>query len=58
MKLKLALDEKLMDVRLRDRHLSEGKITNESIDSFLADLPADDANLEKIVDKEAAAPTE
>lgn len=41
MKLRIALDEKLMDVRLRDRLLAEGKITKKEVDDFLASLPDD-----------------
>jgi polyhydroxyalkanoate synthesis regulator phasin len=35
MKLRLALEEKLLDVRLRDRLLSEGKITKEEVKKYL-----------------------
>jgi len=43
MKLRKALDEKLLDVRLRDRLLAEGKITKEQLEKMLAQLPDDSA---------------
>ena len=45
MKLRIALDEKLMDVRVRDRLLAEGKITKAQIDEFLASLNDDSENM-------------
>jgi hypothetical protein len=50
MKLRIALDEKMMDVRVRDRLLAEGKITKKEVDEFLANLPDDSARAEKVVD--------
>lgn len=41
MKLRAALEEKLLDVRLRDRLLAEGKITKEDIQKALKILPDD-----------------
>lgn len=41
MKLRQALEEKLLDVRLRDRLLAEGKIAKEDIQKFLKGLPDD-----------------
>lgn len=41
MKLRKALDEKLLDVRLRDRLLAEGKITKEQLEKMLTQLPDD-----------------
>ncbi len=41
MKLRLALEEKLLDVRVRDRLLAEGKITKEEIQKVLKGLPDD-----------------
>jgi polyhydroxyalkanoate synthesis regulator phasin len=38
MKLRLALEEKLMDVRVRDRLLAEGKITKEELKKYLDSL--------------------
>jgi len=39
--LKQALDMKALDYRLKDRLLSEGKLTKEQVDKFLKDLPDD-----------------
>ena len=36
MRLSRALQEKLMDVRLRDKLLAEGKLTKEEVQKFLA----------------------
>jgi len=41
MKLRQALEEKLLDVRLRDRLLAEGKITKEDVQKVLKGLPDD-----------------
>jgi hypothetical protein len=38
MKLKLALDEKLMDLRLRDRLVAEGKISKAQVDEYMNGL--------------------
>lgn len=43
MKLRQALEEKMLDVRLRDRLLAEGKIAKEDIQKFLKGLPDDAA---------------
>ncbi len=42
MRLSRALQEKLMDVRLRDKLLAEGKVTKEEVKKFLDNL-ADEA---------------
>lgn len=42
MKLRQALEEKQLDLRLRDRLLAEGKITKEDVQKYLKAL-ADDA---------------
>ena len=34
MRLSRALEEKLMDVRLRDKLLAEGKLTKEQVDKY------------------------
>jgi hypothetical protein len=44
MKLRLALEEKLLDVRVRDRLLSENKITKEEVKKFLDNLPDETTN--------------
>lgn len=41
MRLARALQEKLMDVRLRDKLLAEGKVTKEQVDSYLNSLSDD-----------------
>jgi hypothetical protein len=43
MKLRQALDEKLLDLRLRDRLLAEGKITKEDIAKMMSQLSDDTA---------------
>lgn len=42
MKLRLALEEKLMDVRVRDRLLAEGKITKDDVKKHLDSLSDDE----------------
>jgi polyhydroxyalkanoate synthesis regulator phasin len=44
MKLRLALEEKLMDARLRDRLLAEGKITKEEVKKYLDSLADESKN--------------
>lgn len=51
MKLRLALEEKLMDSRLRDRLLAEGKITKEEVKKYL-DTLADEAKNAVPLDQE------
>lgn len=53
MKLKMALDEKVLDVRLRDRLVSEGKLTKAELDKYLASLNDDSANAENVNDESA-----
>lgn len=53
MKLKMALDEKLLDLRLRDRLIAEGKITKAELDKYLAALTDDVANSENVNDESA-----
>jgi hypothetical protein len=43
MKLRKALDEKMMDLRVRDRLVAEGKLTKEQLDKALKELPDDSA---------------
>ena len=45
MRLSNALSEKLMDVRLRDKLLTEGKISNSQVNETLNKLPDDKSNL-------------
>lgn len=44
MKLRLALEEKLLDIRVRDRLLAEGKITKEEMKKYIDTLPDDAKN--------------
>jgi hypothetical protein len=41
MRLSRALEEKLMDVRLRDKLVVEGKVSKEVVAEFLKNLPDD-----------------
>jgi hypothetical protein len=41
MRLSRALEEKLMDVRLRDKLISEGKVTKQQVADFLNSLSDD-----------------
>jgi polyhydroxyalkanoate synthesis regulator phasin len=41
MKLRLALEEKLMDVRIRDRLVAEGKISKEELKKYMDTLSDD-----------------
>ena len=43
-----ALNQKNHDIRLRDRLMSEGKLSKEEIEKVLKSLPDDAANLEEI----------
>lgn len=53
MKLKMALDEKQLDLRLRDRLVAEGKVTKADLDKYLASLTDDSANAENVNDESA-----
>ena len=44
MRLSRALQEKLMDVRLRDKLLAEGKVTKEDVKKFLDSMPDEAKN--------------
>lgn len=54
MKLRLALEEKLMDVRVRDRLLAEGKITKEEVKKYL-DSMADEGKNAVPLDQDEAS---
>jgi polyhydroxyalkanoate synthesis regulator phasin len=54
MKLRLALEEKLLDVRVRDRLLAEGKITKEEVKKFLDGLADEGKNAVPLDQEEAA----
>jgi hypothetical protein len=51
MRLSRALQEKLMDVRLRDKLLAEGKLTKEEVKKFLDGI-GDDAKNASYTDSE------
>lgn len=51
MKLRIAMDDKKMDVRLRDRFLTEGLVTKADLDTYLNQLSDDEGNYEKVEDK-------
>lgn len=53
MKLRLALEEKLLDVRVRDRLLAEGKVTKEEIKKYIDGLK-DESNNAIPLDQEEA----
>lgn len=44
MKLRLALEEKQLDLRVRDRLLAEGKLSKEEVKKFLETLPDEAVN--------------
>jgi len=48
MRLDRALKDKLMDVRLRDRLISEGKITQKEVEEYLKKLEDDKEKSEEI----------
>lgn len=50
MLLKGALEQKVMDVRLLDKHLADGKISRKEYDDYMASLEDDSANLAKVED--------
>lgn len=53
MKLRLALEEKLLDVRVRDRLLAEGKITKEDVKKYLDNLADETTNAVPLDNEEA-----
>ncbi len=53
MKLRLALEEKLLDVRVRDRLIAEGKITKEEIKKYLDTLADEGKNAVPLDSEEA-----
>ncbi|MBT7610112.1 MAG: hypothetical protein HN576_10165 [Bacteriovoracaceae bacterium] len=44
MRLSRALNDKIMDLRLRDKFVHEGKVTKSQLDDFLKSLPDDAVN--------------
>jgi hypothetical protein len=55
MKLRLALEEKLLDLRVRDRLLAENKISKEDVKKYLDNLADDNKNSVPLDQDEAAA---
>lgn len=53
MKLRLALEEKLLDVRVRDRLLAEGKITKEEVKKYLDSMEDETKNAVPLDHEEA-----
>ena len=56
MKLRQALEDKELDLRLIDRLVAEGKITTEAVDKHLAGLPDEEGNYIRL-DSEARTET-
>lgn len=54
MKLRLALEEKLLDLRVRDRLLAENKISKEDVKKYLDNLADDNKNSVPLDQDEAA----
>ncbi len=54
MKLRLALEEKLLDLRVRDRLLAENKISKEDVKKYLDTLADDNKNSVPLDQDEAA----
>lgn len=57
MKLNNALKAKELDLRLRDKLLAEGKITQAEVEKYLNSLPDDSVNME-VVGESTPAKTE
>ena len=57
MKLRMALDDKLLDLRLRDRLVVEGKITAAQVEEYLSTVPDDEGKYTQVEDnkRETAA---
>ncbi|MEX0798878.1 MAG: hypothetical protein WEB87_05925 [Bacteriovoracaceae bacterium] len=59
MKLRLALEDKIMDSRIRDRLLAEGKISQKDIDAYIQNLPEESSSAyEKVANREEPQSTE
>lgn len=51
MRLSRALEEKLLDLRLRDKLIAEGKVTKAQVDEYLQSLGDEEANATYTDDK-------
>ncbi len=58
MKLRMALDDKMLDLRLRDRLVSEGKVTKAQVDEFLTGLSDEEGNYIHVDEKKESKSTE
>lgn len=58
MKLKLALEDKLMDTRLVDRFMAEGKLSKADYDKYLASLEDCEGKYEVVSDNRAGSSSE
>ncbi len=57
MKLRMALEDKEMDVRLRDRLVAEGKVSASQVEEYLKSLSDEEGNYTRLGgEKETAAP--
>ena len=54
MRLSKALQDKMLDKRLRDKLVAEGKVTPAEVESFLNSLPDDAANMTTTDEVESA----
>jgi len=48
MKLAKALEEKMLDVRLMDRLVAEGKLTKKQVDDYMANIEDSEGKYERI----------
>lgn len=51
MKLRIALEDKQMDVRLRDRFVAEGKTTTKDVENYLNSLQDEEGNYERVTNE-------
>lgn len=53
MRLSKALNDKVMDVRLRDKLVADGSLSKEEVQKYLSELPDDNSNLQFTDEKSA-----
>lgn len=58
MKLRMALEDKLMDVRLRDRLVAEGKISATDVDTYMKELNDEEGNYKFLNERKEEKTTE
>jgi hypothetical protein len=56
MRLSRALQDKLMDTRLRDKLVAEGKVTKQEVEEFLKSLPDETGNFVQLEDDRRREP--